>query len=102
MSRIQVIKFAVIYLDLLENDIRIISVHNDIKDSLYQLNKTIDSNEEYNNVNLIKKYHDNQMCVSIYRTNYIMPKTLIGRYVIKQYDDCHDMKSNLVTPTKKE
>lgn len=102
MSRVQVIKYAVIYLDLLENDIQIVSVHNDIKDSLYQLNKTIDNNEEYNNTTYFKKYHDNQMCVSIFKTNYIMPKSLIGRYVIKQYDDCHDGVKVLTTPTKKE
>lgn len=85
-------KFAVIFLDLEEADCTILSVHSNYKNALEALNLALDGNHQFNDPIYYKKYHDNKNMISIYKTHYIMSKTLIGRFCIKSFGKSHDLK----------
>jgi hypothetical protein len=80
-------KYLVIYLNLEEANCTILSVHSDYKNALESLNLALDNNPDFGDSVYFKKYHDSKDVVSIYRTNYIMSKTLIGRYCIKSFSE---------------
>jgi hypothetical protein len=80
-------KYIVIYLDLISANCDVLSSHNHYKDALSALNETIDKHDKFNNPSYYKKYHDNKELISIYQVNYLFPKTLIGRYFIKTFEE---------------
>ena len=80
-------KYSVIYLDLEQANCTILSVHSDYKNALESLNLALDNNLDFGDALYFKKYHDSKDVISIYRTHYIMSKTLIGRYCIKSFSE---------------
>jgi hypothetical protein len=93
-------KHCVLYLNLTLCNCKILSVHANYKDSLEAFNKVIDDNKEIQNPSYYKKYHDSQSTISIYKTNYIMTKTLIEKYFIKSYSEPSEIKT--IVLNKKE
>jgi hypothetical protein len=64
-----------------------LSFHSDYKNALEALNLALDNNLDFEDSVYFKKYHDSKDVISIYKTHYIMSKTLIGRYCIKSFTE---------------
>lgn len=91
-------KFIVIYLDVISSNCTILSSHHHHKDAINSMNQFVDQNKEFDNPSSYKKYYDNTNIISIYKANYIMSKTLIGRYFIKTFEEpTYKQTTNLQT-----
>lgn len=79
-------RYAVLFLDVLTANVEILQVFKTTKDALEYLHLIIDANVEFQDPSYFKKYNDSISQVSVYRANWIAPKSLIGRYFICKYE----------------
>ena len=77
--------YIVIKLDVLTDNIDILSIFDDNRDALTYLTEVVDKCEEISDVNTYRKIIDSCNQISIYKTHYIANKTLLFRYFIKEY-----------------
>jgi hypothetical protein len=77
-------RYIILVLDVQASNVSVIQTFDSFEQSTVFLNELID-NSEYN-TDSYKKYHDSSNSISIYKTNYIMPKTLIMRYFNLEYE----------------
>jgi len=78
--------FAVVELDALTHQCVIHKSFLTEIEALDYLNKVVCNTEEYENPKLYIRYIDSEREISIYKRNWIFPKTLIYRYFIREYD----------------
>ena len=77
--------YIVIKLDVLADNIDILSIFDDSRDALAYLTEVVDKNDEIADVNTYRKIIDSCNQISTYKTHYIANKTLLFRYFIKEY-----------------
>ena len=84
---LQRIKWAVLSMDVILSNVKILCVFDDIRDAIVFMNNCIDANEEWKDESYFRKIHNNTEQCSIYKTNWMTEKTLIHRYFTNQYND---------------
>lgn len=78
--------FAVVQLNALTNECDILRSFQIEIDALDYLNKAVNNHKEYEDQKLYMKYIENERQISIYKRNWIFPKTLTYRYFIREYE----------------
>lgn len=80
-------KYAVVSLDCETAEIEIEHSFNDVRDALMYMTHRVDELEEFQDTATFRKIFDGQNCISIYRTNWTIGKTLIRRWFVVSYFD---------------
>lgn len=79
-------RYAVVFLDVLTANIEILQVFLTTKDALQYLHLIIDANVDFEDPSYYKKYNDSINQVSVYKANWLTPKTLTARYFICNHE----------------
>lgn len=80
-------KYAILSLNVTDNDAKVMKVFEDSRDAIVYMNELIDQNIDWNDENYFRKIHNSTNQCSIYKTNYFTEKTLIHRYFCCKYLD---------------
>jgi hypothetical protein len=85
-SPIKRIKYQIIRVEAFTHEVEILKTTDDLNEANFFINQYIDKNFDLGAYT--KAFHENCTTVSIYEYGMIMPKCLICKIHIKEYEDC--------------